>query len=63
MLGGFVLPFSTSASLHLDLHRTILQSALTLGNFSKEKDVYSSPDSVALRHENPVSWENRPNRR
>lgn len=63
MLGGFVLPFSTSASLQLDLHRTILQSALTLGNVSKEKDVYSSPDSVALRHENPASWEDRPNRR
>lgn len=63
MLGGSVLPFSTSASLQLDLRRTILQSALTLGNVSKEKDVYSSPDHVASRHENPVSWENRPNRR
>ena len=51
--------FSISESSELEIRRTFLYSVLTLGNLTKEKDVYLPPDIVALRHTNPTSWDNR----
>lgn len=55
--------FSTSESLELEICRIFLYSVLTLGNLSKEKDIYLPPGIVALRHKNSTSWDKRTKRK